>query len=74
MLAGNNITENFSRHSQENFLERVKQYLQLFLSANLSITIKKNEFVGKKYRSLIFEETKCIEKILENETTGEVPG
>ena len=74
MLAGNNITENFSRRSHENFLERLKHYLQLFLSANLSITIKNNEFVGKKYRSLIFEEAKCIEKILENETTGEVLG
>ena len=74
MLAGNNITENFSRRSHENFLERLKQYLQLFLSTSLSITIKNNEFVGKKYTGLIFEEAKCIEKILENETTGEVPG
>ena len=52
---------------------RPKQYPQLFLLANLSITVKNDEFVGKKYRGLMFEETKCIEKILDNETTGEVP-
>ena len=54
-------------------MERLKQYPQLFLLAHLSITIKSNEFVGNKYRGL-FEEARYIEKILENETTGEFPG
>ena len=35
---------------RENFPKRLKQYPQLFLLANLSITIKSNSFVGRKYR------------------------
>ena len=51
MLAGNNFTENFNA-------ERLKQYPQLFLLANLSITIKGNQLQEKSAGGFIFEETK----------------
>ena len=42
------------RRSRGNFPKRLKQYPQLFLLANLSITIKSNQFVKKKYRASEF--------------------
>ena len=44
MLAGNNFSENFKAKVP---VERLKQYPQLFLMANLSISIKSNQFIGK---------------------------
>ena len=74
MLAGNNFTENFNADVSMEIFWNVENNIHNFLLANLSITIKSNEFVGKKHRGLIFQETKCIEEILENEITGEVRG
>ena len=47
MLADDNVTENVTADVSGNFLKRLKQYPQLFLLANLSITIKSNQLVGK---------------------------
>ena len=55
MFAGNNFTENFKAKVA---VERLKQYPQLFLLANLSISIKSNQFIGKFQDILLFEETK----------------
>ena len=47
------------RRSRGNFPKRLEQYPQLFLLANLSITIKSNQFVKKKVQGVwIFEGTK----------------
>ena len=55
MLAGNNFSENFKAKVP---VERLKKYPQLFLMANLSISIKSNQFIGKFQDILLFEETK----------------
>ena len=47
MLADDNVTENFTADVSVNFPKRLKQYPQLFLLANLSITIKSNQLVEK---------------------------
>ena len=49
MLADDNFTENFIADVQ-----RLKQYPQLFLLANLSITIKSNQLVEKSTGCLMF--------------------
>ena len=52
MLVGNNFTENFNADVPVEIFWNV--YPQLFLLANLSITIKSKELVGKKYRGSYF--------------------
>ena len=56
ILVGNKFTENFihCRHCRGNFPKRLKQYPQLLLFTNLSITVKSNQFEGKKNRSSDF--------------------
>ena len=55
MLAGSNFTENFNPEFPVESLRNIlKQYPQLFLLENLSITIKSNQFVGKSTGRLIF--------------------
>ena len=53
MLVGDNFTEYFTGDFG-NFPKRLKQCPQLFVFANLSITIKSNPFAGKKYRVSYF--------------------
>ena len=58
MLVGNNFTEYFTGDFG-NFPKRLKQCPQLSVFANLSITIKSNQFAGKKVQGvLFFEEAK----------------
>ena len=59
MLAGSNFTENFnSDFLVESLRNMLKQYPQLFLLENLSITSTSNQFVGKVQGVLFFEESK----------------
>ena len=71
MLVGDNFTENFTGDFG-NFPKRLKQCPQLFVFANLSITIKSNQFAGKKYRVSYFlkkqrnKESKLLLDILQS--------
>ena len=57
MLAGSNITESLDADVPVKiFLDILKQYPQLPLLANLSVTIKSNQFVGKKVQDVLFLE------------------
>ena len=52
MLADSNFSENCNPDAPvEIFRKILKQFVHLFLSVNLSITVKSNEFVEKKYRT-----------------------
>ena len=54
MLADDNFTENFTADVPVNFPKCLKQYPQLFLLANLSITMKSNQLVEKSTGRLTF--------------------
>ena len=57
MLAGSNITESLDADIPVKiFLDILKQYPQLPLLANLSVTIKSNQCVGKKVQDVLFLE------------------
>ena len=57
MLAGSNITESLDADVPVKiFLDILKQYPQLPLMANLSVTIKSNQCVGKKVQDALFLE------------------
>ena len=57
MLAGSNITESLDADVPVKiFLDILKQYPQLPLMANLSVTIKSNQCVGKKVQDVLFLE------------------
>ena len=57
MLAGSNITESLDADVPVKiFLDILKQYPQLPLLANLSVTIKSNQCVGKKVQDVLFLE------------------
>ena len=54
MLQATTLLRTSMHISHGNFPGCPKQYPQLFLLTNLSITIKSNQFVGKRYRASYF--------------------
>ena len=75
MLAGNNFTENFNADVPLEIFWNVQNNIHnCFCWQIYQLLLKVMSLQEKSTGGLIVEEINCIEKILENETTSEVPG